>query len=672
MPTKQTTYKKHSIFPSRNIRICICCGIIGILATSCGINARIKKADKKYNIGEYYTAGEMYKSIYGRISYKDKAKRAEIAYKQADCYKRLNHRRTAQVYNYAIRNNYPDSIVYLRYAQVLQQNGKYADAAKQYKIYLESNPDDPVALDGLEACEQVSVWRTVPSRYKVRLATDFNAKRSSTFAPAFIGESADALIFTSNRNLTRAIGKNSAITGVPENHMYSVRKNVTGKWEEVEKVEGLTSENDEGVCSFTADGKTMYFTRSISVSGSDCGARIYMSSRAGGEWSEPQSLTLFQDSTITTAHPSISPDGLTLYFVSDAPGGFGGNDIWRATYEEGEWKAVENLGPEINTSEDEMFPTLRNDTTLYFSSRGHAGYGGLDLFKAVYTNEHWQVENMGQPFNTNGDDFGITFAGATESGFFSSNRNDKKGYDAIYAFELPELVYQIEGKVTDYNGEPITDAYVRIVGSNGMNAKIQAKKDGSYRFKLAQNTDYVMLASCRGFLNQKQDVSTQGLTDSKSYKQDVLLTPISKPVTMDNIFYEFGKWDITPDSEASLLELVKLLNDNPNITIELSAHTDKVGNAEQNKILSEKRAQSVVNFLISKGIEKERLTPIGYGKEKPVVADKALHDKYPFIPIDTELNEAFIDSLTPEQQEIANQINRRTEFKVLKTTYKLF
>ena len=319
-----------------------------------------------------------------------------------------------------------------------------------------------------------------------------------------------------------------------------------------------------------------------------------------------------------------------------------------------------------------MFPTLRNDTTLYFSSRGHAGYGGLDLFKAVYTNGHWQVENMGQPFNTNYDDFGITFAGDTESGFFSSNRNDKKGYDAIYAFELPELIYQVEGKVTDYNGETITDAYVRIVGTNGMNAKIQAKKDGSYRFKLAQNADYVILASCRGFLNQKQTLSTQGLTDSKSYKQDFLLTPISKPITMENIFYEFGKWDITPESENSLLELVKLLNDNPNITIELSAHTDKVGNVEHNKTLSEKRAQSVVNFLIAKGIEKDRLTPVGYGKEQPVVADKAIHDKYPFIPVGTELNETFVDSLTPEQQEIANQINRRTEFKVLKTTYKLF
>ena len=265
------------------------------MTTSCGINARIKKADKKYDIGEYYTAGEMYKSIYGRISYKDRNKRAEIAYKQADCYRRLNHKRTAQVYNYAIRNNYPDSIVYLRYAQVLQQNGKYADAAKQYEIYLEAYPEDPIALNGLAACEQVSVWRTIPSRYKIQAVTDFNAKRSSTFAPAFIGESADALMFTSNRSQarTKAIGKNSAITGVPENHIYSVRKNVTGKWEEVEKVAALSSENDEGVCSFTADGKTMYFTRAISVSGSDCGARIYVSSRAGGEWSEPQSVTLF-------------------------------------------------------------------------------------------------------------------------------------------------------------------------------------------------------------------------------------------------------------------------------------------------------------------------------------------------------------------------------------------
>ena len=452
-----------------------------------------------------------------------------------------------------------------------------------------------------------------------------------------------------------------------------MRKNASGKWEEAEKIEIVSSEYDEGVCSFTSDGKMMYFTRAQAINGSDQGAEICTSSRSGGEWGEPQPIKLFEDSTITVAHPSINVTGDTLYFVSDAPGGVGGKDIWMAEMIEGTWTNVQNLGDVINTPEDEMFPYIRNNGELYFASNGHPGLGGLDLQKAVRDESgNWVVVNMGVPFNSEGDDFGICFAHDSESGFFSSNRKDKKGYDKVYSFVLPELVYALEGRVSDNNGEPLSDAYIRIVGNDGTIVKMRSKKDGSYRFKMNPNVKYVLMASCRGYLNQKQEASTVGFTDSKVVTTHFTLSPISKPVTMDNIFYEFGKWTLTPESESGLEELIKLLNDNPNITIEISAHTDRVGNEQFNKELSEKRAQSVVNYLIEHGIEKERLTAVGYGKEQPVVADKTIHTKYPFIPIGQTLDETFIDSLTEEQQEMANQINRRTEFKVLKTTYKLY
>ncbi len=679
--------------------------VVGILptATSCGIQARIKKADKKFAIGEYYEAGELYRSTYRKVKSKDKKTRAYVAFQQGESYRYINNSRAINAYKSAIRNKYQDSIVYLRYAQALHYQGNYKEAQRNYQIYLEAHPDNYVAQGGNFACQKIAEWKKEATRYKIAQAKEFNERRSSSFAPAFIGNDADAIMFTSNRT---TIGKknkqNSSITGVPVNALYSTRKNAAGKWEEIEKAEGLTPEegaegedssaegseegvamqaggggaSDYGVCCFSADGKTMYFTYSKPVKGSDQGSKIYVSNRASGTWGEPQEVKLFADSTISCGHPALSTNGDTLYFASDAPDGFGGKDIYYAEANGNEWINITNLGPTINTAGNELYPTIRTNGTLYFASNGHPGYGGLDLFKAVPQDTTWLLYNMGTPFNSNGDDFGITFAGETENGFFSSNRKAGKSgrvqYDFIYSFTLPEMVFQIEGNVLDNNGEGIGDATLRLVGTDGTNAKIQVRRDGSYKLKLNKDVQYVMLATARGYLNQKQELNTLNLKDSKTYAQDFTLAPISKPVTMDNIFYEFAKWDLTPASETGLNTLIKLLQDNPNITIELSAHTDKVGNAEANKILSEKRAQSVVEYLIAHGIEKERLTPVGYGKEKPVTADKALHQKHKFIPINQSLNEAFIDSLTPEQQEICNQINRRTEFKVLKTTYKLY
>jgi len=431
------------------------------------------------------------------------------------------------------------------------------------------------------------------------------------------------------------------------------------------------------VCCFTRDGRTMYFTYSKPVNGKDLGAKIYRSDRASGEWGEPQEVKLFADSSITVGHPALNATGDTLYFVSDAPGGMGGKDIWMAEMEGDGWVNVQALGKGINTTADEMYPYVHEDGTLYFASNGHPGYGGLDLFKATRdtTNKDsvvWVLFNLGAPFNGAGDDFGITFAGNSQDGFFSSNRGDKKGFDKIYSFVLPEMEFIAEGVVNDEQGAPIADAKLRIVGSDGTNSKLNARRDGTYKIKLNKDVKYVMLASARGFLNAKEQWNTYDLKDSKTYTMNFTLSPISRPVKMENIFYEFGKWEVTKASEEELMKLVKLLQDNPNITIELSAHTDLKGNEEFNNELSQKRAQTCCDFLIKRGIEKERLTPVGYGKSKPVVADKSLHAKYPFIPQEQVLDEAFILGLKPDQQEICNQINRRTEFKVLKTTYKLY
>ena len=674
----------------KSILVITCACSLVIALSSCSISARIKRADKRYNIGEYYQAAEMYKQVYRQLKGQDKSLRAHVTFQQGECYRILNNSRAASSYKSAIRYHYPDSIVYLHYAQVLQYQGKYSEAAKQYDIYLEAHPNDYVAMAGKYACGKADVWRKQPSRYKVAVAKEFNAKRSSNFSPMFIGEDIDALIFTSNRQEQKSTNRKkvrtSSVTGMPSFNLYSARKNAAGKWEDIELCEGLykESENEEGenqkqtttaelgAASLSADGRTMYFTYSKPINGQDLGAKIYMSQRASGEWGEAQEVKLFKDSSITVGHPSINMTGDTLYFVSDAPGGYGGKDIYMAISNGSEWDDIRNMGPQINTSDDELFPYIRQDGRLYFASKGHPGYGGLDLFYAVLQDTTWEVFNMGAPFNSNGDDFGITFAGATENGFFSSNRGQKKGFDLIYSFVLPQLEFIIEGNVTDNNGEHLADATLRLVGNDGTNVKTQIRRDGTYRLKLNKDTRYAMLVNARGYLNEKQIFTTEGLKDSYTYEHNFVLSPISKPVKMGNIFFKFGSWELSPDSEDGLNALIKLLNDNPNITIEMAAHTDMVGNNEANQELSLKRAKSVVDYLIKHGIEQERLTPVGYGEEKPVVVDEVLHKQYPYLPKDQVLDEAFITTLSADKQEVCNSLNRRTEFRVLKTTYNLY
>ena len=688
----------------QNILVLSLLSFVLCLGSGCSVQKQIKRADKKFAIGEYYNAADIYKQCYSRLSsQKDRVQKGYVAYQQGECYRLINNPRAVNAYQNALRNKYylQDSTIFLNCGLALQYQGKYKDAAKSYELYLESHPDNYVAQAGKYACNKIEEWKKQTSRYKVSEAKEFNLKRTSSFAPMFIGENDDALMFTSNRQekkkgATKKLKRPSNVTGQQLFQLYQTRKNAAGEWEDIELAEGLygdqeaeKEENDTtsgakgsanaemGVCTFSRDGRTMLFTYSKPVNGQDLGAKIYMSERASGEWGEPQEVKLFADSSITVGHPALNATGDTLYFSSDAPGGFGGKDIWMAELDGEQWLNVHPLGAGINTSADEMYPYVHADGSLYFASNGHPGYGGLDIYKAnrdttVKDSVAWILFNMGPSFNGMGDDFGITFAGNSQDGFFSSNKGDKKGFDKIYRFTLPEMEFIAEGIVSDEAGNPLSDAKLRIVGSDGTNSKLNARRDGSYKIKLKRDVKYVMLATARGHLNAKEQWNTFDLKDSKTYTMNFTLNPISRPVKMENIFYEFGKWDVTKASEEELERLVKLLNDNPNITIELSAHTDLVGNEQFNLELSQKRAQSCCDYLIRHGIEKERLTPVGYGKTKPVICDKALNKQYSWIPVEQVLDETYILSLPADKQEICNQINRRTEFKVVKTTYKLF
>lgn len=647
-----------------------------------GAKKMVQKADTHYAKGEYAFAGEIYRKAYSKISFKDKDLRSVAAFKQGECYRQTNLPRAEQAYQNAVRNKYADSIVFFRLAQAEHKNGKFNAAIQNYNTYLNASPDDALAISCLQGARLADSLIANPSRYIIRRERDLNVGRSSSFSPSFAGIDGDLLIFTSNRKVSskEKAQKNNKVSGQPNNSLFQIKRNSQKKWDKPEIVEGdINTKNDEGIASFTQNGQNIYFTRSITEDAKGDGTQILTAARSGGSWGAPSPITLYSDSTISVAHPTITPDGSTLYFVSDAPGGFGGKDIWRTKLEGGKPTFIENLGDQINTTGDEMFPTFKPDGTLYFSSNGHAGMGGLDIFEATEvtkedSTKNWHVVNMGTPVNSSYDDFGMTFEGTTNTGYFASNRGETRGYDAIWHFELPELEYFLDGKILTRNGEVIPEARINVVSDDGETARINTKGDGSFRYKLKPNINYLLQASGNGYLNKSDTLSTFLVSRRKSetLTRNFKLMPSFESTRIDNIYYDFDKATLRPESKEGLNELIGMMNENPNITIELSSHTDYIGNNTYNRDLSARRAQSVVDYLIAAGIDGNRLKAIGYGEEKPIITDKHVVQQYPFLNEGVELNEQFILTLPATEQEKTNQINRRTEFIVTSTNFGLY
>lgn len=649
--------------------------LLAVVCASCG-SAKLSVAEEQYERGEYYDAAMTYRKVYNKMRKReDRPVRGQIAYKMGDCYRRLNmSARASAAYTNAIRYKYAevDSMTYLYLAQCQHAEGKYKPAIKSYEQFLAIDPNSRLAHNGLQGCIEAVEWKENPTRYIVKRANIFNSRRSDC-APMLQGEEFDQLYITScNDDATGE--KRSAITGAKNFDIFLAKKDENGVWQKPELLEGeVNSEADEGIVSFSPDGSTMYLSKARQDPNSDSSAEIYTSTRSGAQWSTPTKLEITADTISSFAHPAVSPDGLYLYFTSDMPGGYGGKDIWRVGLGTNTEGTLENLGETINTPGDEMFPYMRSDSLLYFSSDGHPGMGGLDIFMAqLDTVGEWHVENMKYPINSAGDDFGITF-GEEESGYFSSNRNDGRGYDKIYSFEKPSIKVTISGMVLDKDYEPIPDAVIRIVGNNGSNQKEIARKDGSFSFRLDCGVKYVMMAGCRGYLNSKQEFESDSTEADAEYMVDFILASVTKPVILENIFYDFDKATLRPESEQALdNELINILNDNPNITIELAAHTDIRGRDAYNQDLSQRRAQSVVDYLISKGIDPGRLTAVGYGETVPKTITKKLAMEYPQFKEGDVLNEEYILTLSEEDQEVAHQINRRTEFQVKSITYNLY
>lgn len=651
----------------------IVCLLLTAVAAGCR-TPKLSEADAQFQRGEYYDASVTYKKVYNKLRKKEeRPQRGEVAFKMGRCYRLLNmSARASAAFQNALRYEYPDSTTHFMLAQALHADGKYAAALRSYDKYLEYCPDDSLAINCAEGCRTAQEIRARGSRYVVKQAKLFNSRRAD-FCPMYLGADCDQIYYTST--IEKATGdKKSEITGMKNADVFFSKKNEKGEWERPEPVEGeLNTEFDEGIVAFSPDAQTMYLTKARRELNAPTSVEIYTSTRSDAKWSAPVKFEITADTLSTFGHPAVSPDGEYLYFVSDMPGGYGGKDIWRISLKERQGSLV-NLGPDINTEGNDDFPYVRSDGSLYFSSDGHPGMGGLDIFRATAVGDpadlRWEVENMGFPINSAGDDFGITF-GKGENGFFSSNRGDARGYDHIYSFEYDPVRITIEGLVMDKDEEPVKNAIIRIVGNDGSNQKEVARDDGSFSFALQRGVKYVMLAGAKGYLNQKQEFASDSTMEDANYWVEFILPSISKPSVVENIFYDYDKADLRPESKTALNELIAVLHDNPNVTIEMASHTDRWGSDAYNINLSERRAKSVVDYLVENGISRDRLQPHGYGKSRPKTVTKRIARLYPQFKEGDILTEEFIKTLSEEDQQAADQINRRTEFSVLSLTYNM-
>jgi len=626
------------------------------------------KANQYYQNGQYFQAVDLLRDAYNKVTSKEL--KSNITFQVAECYRLTNQPKKAEMwYKKSIQKKYNNPIIYLHYADALKMNDDFEKAIENYKEYKKLVPADPRGENGERSCELAIKWTESPNGYKVANMKFFNS-RDSEYSPAFAKAEYDEVYFTSTRESATGDKKHGG-TGSNFSDIFMSKKDNKGNWSTpVPLDDNINTEFEEGAVSMSKDYNTIFFTRCEHHKKDAVGCMVFTAQRRNDTWGKAEPILMLDDS-IVIAHPTLSEDELKLYFVSDMTGGMGEKDIWlvKRTSSDAEWGVPENLGAAINTPGNEMFPFIHNDGTLYFSSDYHLGMGGLDIFKATEQNGTWNVENMRYPINSTKDDFGIVIEKEEERGYFSSSR---EGDDEIFSFVLPPLKFDVSGVIkNDKTDDPIEKATVKLVGSDGMTLTNETASDGTFKFMLRPNTDYVFVASKKGFLTGKEKETTKGITESQSFTSEIRLSSIAEPIELPNILYDFAKWNLRPESMVALDKLVETLNDNPNVVIELRSHTDSRGTATANVELSQKRAQSVVNYLIEKGIEPARLRAKGYAATMPKVVDNKIATEYRFLTEGVKLTEDFIENLeSEEQREMSHQINRRTEFQVISTEYK--
>ncbi len=639
-------------------------------------NRYLRVADDAFNNMQYNVALSKYKKALSKA--KTKPDKDQISFQIAECYRITNNTRKAEAaYKRIAKTKYAENhpLVYFYLAESMKSNEKYDEAVTYFDKYSQAVPKDPRGAEGSLSCKLAQEWIDNPTKLKIKLEKQLNSKESD-FAPTYADKLYNTLIFTSTRDA--ATGKDmDNWTGQNFSDLFISKLDPKGQWStpvQLETGNVINTEANEGNPAVNSKFNQMYFTRCPNDKASLQGCKIMVSRRAGRNWGEPVPLNLGGDSTTVFGNPSISPDELTLAFTSTLPNGQDGKDIWFATRKSTSenFGRPLNAGPVINTPGDEMFPFLRNDTSLYFSSNGLPGMGGLDIFRSTFSNGEWtKPVNLQTPINSPTDDFAIIFNPEEDAGFFSSNRKGGRGSDDIYSFVNPPVLFTLEGIVKDDKTlQFIPGAVVKLTGSNGTSVEARTDVKGHYSFNKAQikpNTTYELICMKDNYLNKKAKETTVGLESSKDFTIDFRLEPIpDKPVVLPDILYDLAKWDLKPQYQDSLQGLIKTLDENETIIIELASHTDSRGTDESNDILSQKRAESVVNYLIERGIDPDRLVAKGYGERVPRRLTKdVIKDGFTF-KAGTLLSQSFVDSLPSKpEQEAAYALNRRTEFRIL-------
>jgi len=646
-------------------------------------NKHTKAADNAYAFQQYSLALEKYKKGYSKVK-SNREERDRISFQMAECYRLMNNTKRAEVYYKRMTNKrYKDKNpkILLYYADALRRNGKYENAIEQYNAYKELAPSDTIPDIRIEQCSMALEWMENPSKYTVELQKKISS-RDDDFSPSYADKNYNSIIFTSNRDAATGKFKDNW-TGMKFTDLFYARKDRKGDWNNpilIDQDETVNTEANEGVSDFNNRFTNLYFTRCWSEEQKKNGCAIFKANRIGGStWGDPAMIEITKDSSEVNGHPAVSSDEKLIIFSSDRMGGMGGKDLWKIMKKSkgGGFTRPINLGPVINTSGDEMFPSLRNDSILYFASDGHPGMGGLDIFMSVEVDEKWgEPVNMKYPINTHADDFGIVFNMIEpEEGFFSSNRPKGRGKDDIYSFIIPPVYFTLEGYVTDdLTLQPIDGAHVEIVGTNGKTATFNTDERGHYSFNKNQillNTTYEIFITKEDYFNDKATETTVGVEASKDFIRDFALMPIpKKPVVLPDILYDLAKWNLKPQFQDSLQGLIATLDANETVVIELASHTDSRDSDERNDILSQRRAQSVVDYLISRGIDPDRLVAKGYGERVPRTLNRDVTKEGYTFSTGCVLNDSLIDTLPNTAiKEAAHQFNRRTEFAILRNDF---
>ncbi len=589
-------------------------GILSILSSCGSQKPSVIAAEKAYNAEKFFIAADLYKKAIPTV--RKKETKAELTFKIGECYRLINNSKQSSIwYDKAIKAGYEEPEAFLRLADSYKYQDRFDDALDTYQDYLQKKPGDSLALLGIENCKLAQKWKEKATWFDVFNEAAINTK-DVEYAPNFYGK---GIVFTSNRGTVK--GKNYyERTGKNYENIYATATTGKNRWSKVEPLnKAINTDYNEGVASFDNNNRILYYTQCNGNKGKESGCRILQTQNEGNTWSEPTVVEIPNPDSLLIAHPSINADGNRIYFTAEFRDGFGGKDIWYSEKQGTSWSAPVNAGSKINTVGDEEFPFIHPSGTLYFASNGHKGIGGFDIFFCDWEDGDWtEATNLKSPVNSTGDDFGFVLDETKELGYMSSNRFGGKGEDDIYSVIAIPLVFTVYGKtINNATGKPFGAVKLTILGSDGSSQNMVSDATGNYKFTLKKDVNYQLNASKYRFFGDVGEATTYGLKESKEFEVNFKLNPIPlKEIVVKGILYDLASADLKPESIVRLDSIVKTLNDNPTFVIEIASHTDSRADSNYNFELSQRRAQSVVNYLIGKGIERDRLVPKGYGESR--------------------------------------------------------